>query len=195
MNIVFLTCGYRNWLNFDFSDSAYYVEQCSRDDPEVNTCLMHSANRLARLLQRGIPELGMEEVMYYNFKYSFFDFKKKFLLKTNVKTFFQVEISDFEAWKNYYLSLKHWKMSHKLQKNTKYVLRFHVQILVFDIDIQTYLNFMGFLYFCLKEFFSTDDKNSNKACKNKTFFAKKIFCIKWGFNFDECSNQCFILLY
>lgn len=40
----------------------YYVEQCSRDDPEVNTCLMHSANRLARLLQRGIPELGMEEV-------------------------------------------------------------------------------------------------------------------------------------
>lgn len=81
MKIVFFTCDYRNWLNLDFSDSAYYVEQCSRDDPEVNTCLMHSANRLARLLQRGIPELGMEEVMFFNFKYSFFDFKKKFLLK------------------------------------------------------------------------------------------------------------------
>lgn len=42
---------------------AYYVNQCSRSDPEVNTCLMHSANRLARLLQVGVPELGMEEVI------------------------------------------------------------------------------------------------------------------------------------
>lgn len=46
---------------------AYYVDQCSRDDPEVNTCLMHSANRLARLLQVGIPELGMEEVNFLTF--------------------------------------------------------------------------------------------------------------------------------
>lgn len=42
--------------------TAYYINQCSRDDPEVNVCLMHSANRLARLLQVGVPELGMEEV-------------------------------------------------------------------------------------------------------------------------------------
>ncbi|XP_031635609.1 uncharacterized protein LOC116348681 [Contarinia nasturtii] len=40
----------------------YYVNQCSRDDPEVNTCLMKSANRLARLLQAGIPELGFEDI-------------------------------------------------------------------------------------------------------------------------------------
>lgn len=42
--------------------SAYYIDQCSRDDPEVNECLKDSCNRLARLLQNGIPELGMEEV-------------------------------------------------------------------------------------------------------------------------------------
>lgn len=41
---------------------AYYIQQCSKDDPEVNTCLMHSANRLARLLQAGVPELDMQEV-------------------------------------------------------------------------------------------------------------------------------------
>lgn len=87
-------------MNLDFPNSAYYVDQCSRDDPEVNICLMHSANRLARLLQRGIPELGMEEVMYFNFKFSSFNFKKKCPLKTNVKTFFRVENSDFEACKN-----------------------------------------------------------------------------------------------
>lgn len=43
--------------------TAYYIQQCSRSDPEVNLCLMHSANRLARLLQVGVPELGIEEVI------------------------------------------------------------------------------------------------------------------------------------
>lgn len=46
---------------------AYYINQCSRNDPEVNTCLLHSANRLARLLQVGVPELGMEEVKFQSF--------------------------------------------------------------------------------------------------------------------------------
>lgn len=46
------------------SHIAYYVNQCARNDPEVNTCLLHSANRLARLLQVGVPELGMEEVKF-----------------------------------------------------------------------------------------------------------------------------------
>lgn len=42
--------------------SAYYIQQCSRDDPELDICLMNSANHLARLLRNGVPELDMEEV-------------------------------------------------------------------------------------------------------------------------------------
>lgn len=85
----------------DFSNSAYYVDQCSRDDPEVNICLMHSANRLARLLQRGIPELGMEEVMYFNFKYTFFSILRRNVpLKQMLKHFSESKIP----------TLKHVKM-------------------------------------------------------------------------------------
>lgn len=54
-------------FNFKYISTAYYIDQCSREDPEVNICLMHSANRLARLLQVGIPELGMEEVKSTHF--------------------------------------------------------------------------------------------------------------------------------
>lgn len=47
---------------FLWPSSAHYIDACYRDDPEVNACLIVSANKLARLLQNGIPELGMEEV-------------------------------------------------------------------------------------------------------------------------------------
>lgn len=42
--------------------SAYYLDKCYRDDPQVNSCLRDSANKLARYLQQGVPELGVEEV-------------------------------------------------------------------------------------------------------------------------------------
>lgn len=42
--------------------AAYYLDKCNRDDPEVNNCLRDSANKLARHLQQGVPELGIEEV-------------------------------------------------------------------------------------------------------------------------------------
>lgn len=46
-----------------YLNSAYYIQQCSRDDPEVDICFMNSANHLARLLRNGVPELYMEEVL------------------------------------------------------------------------------------------------------------------------------------
>lgn len=41
---------------------AYYLDRCERDDPQVNKCLMNSANKLARYLQKGVPELDIEQV-------------------------------------------------------------------------------------------------------------------------------------
>lgn len=47
---------------FDSFLVAYYLDRCDRDDPQVNECLMNSANKLARYLQNGVPELGIEQV-------------------------------------------------------------------------------------------------------------------------------------
>lgn len=44
--------------------TAYYLDKCYKDDPQVNNCLRDSANKLARYLQQGVPELGIEEVRY-----------------------------------------------------------------------------------------------------------------------------------
>lgn len=43
---------------------AYYVDQCNRDDPEINSCFIKSANKLTKYLQDGLPELEMEEVNF-----------------------------------------------------------------------------------------------------------------------------------
>ncbi|XP_049799292.1 protein takeout [Schistocerca nitens] len=40
----------------------YFLEQCSKSDPEVNKCLTRSANFLAANFRKGIPELGITEV-------------------------------------------------------------------------------------------------------------------------------------
>lgn len=45
-----------------FIITAYFIDQCERDDPELNACFMRSANKLTKYLQRGLPELDMEEV-------------------------------------------------------------------------------------------------------------------------------------
>lgn len=42
--------------------TAYYLSKCVRDDPEINTCLKNSANRLAKFLRQGVPELDIDEV-------------------------------------------------------------------------------------------------------------------------------------
>lgn len=42
--------------------TAYFIEKCYRDDPEVDECLKYSGNKLASFLHEGIPELGLEEV-------------------------------------------------------------------------------------------------------------------------------------
>lgn len=43
---------------------AYYIKQCQRDDPEINQCLINSANHLTKELRSGIAELEMEEVRF-----------------------------------------------------------------------------------------------------------------------------------
>uniref|UniRef100_A0A8D8LL64 Circadian clock-controlled protein n=1 Tax=Cacopsylla melanoneura TaxID=428564 RepID=A0A8D8LL64_9HEMI len=40
----------------------YYLHQCHKDDPQVNECLIESANTLLKNFQRGIPELGVTNV-------------------------------------------------------------------------------------------------------------------------------------
>lgn len=42
--------------------TAYYIQQCKRSDPNVDQCLKSSANKFARYVQKGIPELEIEEV-------------------------------------------------------------------------------------------------------------------------------------
>lgn len=42
--------------------SAYFIEKCYRDDPDVDECLKYSGNKLASYLHEGIPELGLDEV-------------------------------------------------------------------------------------------------------------------------------------
>lgn len=41
---------------------AYYIQQCHKSDPNVDVCLKQSANKFARFVQKGIPELEIEEV-------------------------------------------------------------------------------------------------------------------------------------
>lgn len=41
---------------------AYYIQQCHKSDPDVDVCLKQSANRFARYVQKGIPELEIAEV-------------------------------------------------------------------------------------------------------------------------------------
>lgn len=45
-----------------FGCPAYYLERCSRENPELNECLRNSANRLAKYLRQGVPELEMDDV-------------------------------------------------------------------------------------------------------------------------------------
>lgn len=51
---------YQLLINENFA--AYYLQQCYKDDPDVNECLRNSANRLAKFIRQGVPELGIEEV-------------------------------------------------------------------------------------------------------------------------------------
>lgn len=63
----------KNKSNFHHSNtvSAYYLDKCHRDDPDVNNCLRNSANKLARYLQQGVPELGIEEVrVFHSFQFN-----------------------------------------------------------------------------------------------------------------------------
>ncbi|KAF2899002.1 hypothetical protein ILUMI_07169 [Ignelater luminosus] len=39
----------------------YYLKQCHKADPQVNTCLQKSANTLIAYMKRGIPELELSE--------------------------------------------------------------------------------------------------------------------------------------
>lgn len=43
-------------------DIPYYLHPCSKHDPNINQCFTHAANHLARYFQKGIPELGVENV-------------------------------------------------------------------------------------------------------------------------------------
>lgn len=51
----------RNSINSS-SFPAYYIQQCKKSDPNVDQCLKASANKFARYVQKGIPELEIEEV-------------------------------------------------------------------------------------------------------------------------------------
>lgn len=42
--------------------TAYYIQQCQRDDPDVDECLKSSGNILAKYLRTGVPELDILEV-------------------------------------------------------------------------------------------------------------------------------------
>lgn len=42
--------------------SAYYLQQCPRDEASLNACLRDSGNKLVHYLQKGIPELDIYEV-------------------------------------------------------------------------------------------------------------------------------------
>ncbi len=50
---------------------AYYLSRCARNDPDINTCLKNSANRLAKFLRQGIAELGIDEVCFVWFFFRF----------------------------------------------------------------------------------------------------------------------------
>ncbi|KAF5283930.1 hypothetical protein FQR65_LT13691 [Abscondita terminalis] len=39
----------------------YYLKQCRKSDPQVNNCLLKSANTLVAYMNRGIPELRLSE--------------------------------------------------------------------------------------------------------------------------------------
>ncbi|XP_026466740.1 uncharacterized protein LOC113370283 [Ctenocephalides felis] len=60
--IVFVLSAAAIVINICSADQPYYITQCSRTDPAINTCLQKTGNRLARLLKNGVPELGIEEV-------------------------------------------------------------------------------------------------------------------------------------
>lgn len=45
-----------------FSFTAYFIEKCYRDDPELDECLKYSGNKLASYLHEGIPELDLVDV-------------------------------------------------------------------------------------------------------------------------------------
>ncbi|KAG4080290.1 hypothetical protein HA402_010782 [Bradysia odoriphaga] len=44
------------------AEQPYYLSRCARDDPEINTCIKNTANRLAKFLRQGVPELEIYEV-------------------------------------------------------------------------------------------------------------------------------------
>lgn len=50
---------------FFFVISAYYIDKCYKDDPQVNDCLLRSMNKLAEHFRHGIPELGITEVLIF----------------------------------------------------------------------------------------------------------------------------------
>lgn len=50
----------RTCLNFLFS--AYYLQQCPRDEEYINECLRDSGNKLVHYLRQGVPELDIYDV-------------------------------------------------------------------------------------------------------------------------------------
>lgn len=49
---------------------AYYIQQCHKSDQNVDVCLKQSANKFARYVQKGIPELEIEDVNIELLKFS-----------------------------------------------------------------------------------------------------------------------------
>ncbi|XP_037953523.1 protein takeout [Teleopsis dalmanni] len=45
-----------------FAEQPYYVQQCPREEPAINHCLLESTNKLVELLREGVPELDMTEI-------------------------------------------------------------------------------------------------------------------------------------
>ncbi|KAH8242901.1 hypothetical protein KR032_003010 [Drosophila birchii] len=41
---------------------AYYLQQCPRDEAQINDCLRESGNKLVHYLQKGVPELDIYEI-------------------------------------------------------------------------------------------------------------------------------------
>lgn len=47
---------------FVFVLSAYFLQQCPRDEEYINECLRDSGNKLVHYLRQGVPELDIYDV-------------------------------------------------------------------------------------------------------------------------------------
>ncbi|XP_050745455.1 uncharacterized protein LOC108032863 isoform X2 [Drosophila biarmipes] len=43
-------------------EQPYYLQQCPRDEAQINECLRESGNKLVHYLQKGVPELDIYEI-------------------------------------------------------------------------------------------------------------------------------------